>query len=67
MMIIDNAFNIGDTIYIRMDKDQQPRMVTLIYVGKDFLRYLITNGYTDTVHYDFELSLEKNIILATTN
>ncbi len=61
MMIIDNKFNIGDTVFLKLDEEQKPRIVIMLYVMETAIRYLISNGKEETVHYHFELSSDKNI------
>ena len=61
-MIIENKFNIGETVYLVTDEDQKPRIVTGINVTANGLRYNLVNGITDTYHYELEMSSEKNIL-----
>lgn len=58
-MIIENKFNIGETVYLVTDEDQKPRIVTGINVTANGLRYNLVNGITDTYHYELEMSSEK--------
>jgi|JI61114DRNA_FD_contig_121_27001_length_1408_multi_2_in_0_out_0_2 hypothetical protein len=66
MMIIENKFNIGETVYLVTDEDQKPRIVTGINVTANGLRYNLVNGITDTYHYELEMSSEKNILTKIT-
>lgn len=68
MMVIDNKFNIGDTVYLKTDKDQLPRIVFAIkvYRAEGFF-YELASGTVTSVHCDFEVSTEPNVILTTTN
>ncbi len=65
-MIIENKFNIGETVYLVTDEDQKPRIVTGINVTVNGLRYNLVNGVTDTYHYELEMSSEKNILTKIT-
>ena len=59
-MIIPNAYEIGETIYLKTDPDQLPRVVTCIQVTKQDLVYFVASGERESHHYDFEMSKEKN-------
>lgn len=62
MINIDNKFDIGQTVYLKTDQEQLPRMVISIAVNKyDLLYELIVNTSTSR-HYDFEISEEANVL-----
>ena len=63
MMVIENKYNIGETVYLVTDEDQKPRIVTGINVTVTGIRYNLVNGVTDTYHYELEMSDEKNILI----
>ena len=63
MMVIENKYNIGETVYLVTDEDQKPRIVTGINVTVTGIRYNLVNGVTDTYHYELEMSAEKNILM----
>ena len=63
MMVIENKYNIGETVYLVTDVDQKPRIVTGINVTVTGIRYNLVNGVTDTYHYELEMSAEKNILI----
>ncbi len=63
MMVIENKYNIGETVYLVTDEDQKPRIVTGINVTVTGIRYNLVNGVTDTYHYELEMSAEKNILI----
>ena len=63
MMVIENKYNIGETVYLVTDEDQKPRIVTCINVTVTGIRYNLVNGVTDTYHYELEMSAEKNILI----
>lgn len=67
-MRIDPKYNIGDTVYIITDKEQNPNIITGIIVrpGNNLLYKLSTkSGEQD--YFDIEISNAKDIILATSN
>jgi len=63
MMIIENKFEIGQTVYLITDEDQKPRLVLSIKVNKYDLIYELTSGSNNSYHYDFEISDEKQLQL----
>lgn len=63
MMLIENKYNIGDMVYLRTDNDQAERLVTAIQVNPNGLIYRLVKDTTETWHYDFEISLEKNFVI----
>ncbi len=64
MMIIKNKYNIGDTVYLSTDKEQNPRIVIaiIVYMSGELLYKLIC-GTIESNHYDIEISIEKNILI----
>lgn len=65
MINIDNAYNIGDMVYLKTDRDQLQRIVFSINITKRELTYRLACGATISDHYDFEISLEKDILIQT--
>ena len=61
MIVVDNAFNIGDTVYLKTDPGQYPRIVThvVIYNGGECM-YGLVCGNDKTQHYGFEITREIN-------
>jgi hypothetical protein len=68
MMVIENNFNIGDIVFLKTDKDQSPRIVTaiILYEGSR-VNYRINSGTTETWHTECEITLEKDVLITTTN
>lgn len=64
-MVVDNKFDIGDLVYIKTDIDQRARLVTGITLRLYGMVYELSLGETTSSHYDFELSSEKDFVLAT--
>lgn len=60
------AINIGDTVYLKTDKEQQPRICTAYCVRATGVTYNLACGVADTWHYECEVSKERDIVLATT-
>jgi len=67
MMVIDTKFDIGETVYLKTDNSQSPRIVFSYTVFRNEIIYRLCFGTTTSEHYDFELSREKDTIIATTN
>ena len=68
MMILDNKFDIGDTVYVVTDPEQQPHKVIQIRINQGpSLVYMISALASEYPYYDFELSHEKNILISTHN
>ena len=67
-MIINNKFNINDIVYLRTDKDQSERIVTsiIIYEGGR-MSYRVNAGTVETWHTEGEMTLEKDVLITTTN
>ena len=62
-MVIENKYEIGQTVYLITDEDQKPRLVLTINVNKYDLIYEVTSGTSLSRHYDFEISEEKHLQL----
>lgn len=61
--ILDNKYEIGDTVYLKTDPDQIPRIVFCFMVFRSEVLYKIACGVVESNHYDFELSTEKNVLI----
>ncbi len=58
----------GDTVYIKTDRDQSPRMVCDFELKPNgVILYGVSGGTESSLHYDFELTSEPNLVLKTTN
>ena len=67
-MVINNKYEIGETVYQTTDPNQHPRVITRFCVNPGgVVTYEVYSGNISSWHYDFELSREKNTILTTTN
>ncbi len=59
MMVIDNKFDIEDTVYLITDTDQLPRLVTAILIRKYDMMYELSCGCFTSNHMDYEMTKEK--------
>ena len=66
-MLIDNKFNIGDKVYLDTDSEQHERIVTGFTVRQNSIIYAISKGSSESWHYDFEITTEKDVVKQTTN
>lgn len=62
MMVLDNKYEIGQTVYLITDSEQLPRIVFCFIVYRNELLYRLATGTTTSEHYDFEISETKNLI-----
>lgn len=61
-------FMIKQTVYLKTDKEQKPRLVTGMQLRPfNSITYGITEGTNETWHYGFEISDERDIVMATSN
>ena len=66
-MLIDNKFNIGDTVYLKTDQDQRECLIVGIDIRPNCLTYLISYGNEHGEHYEIELSKIKNTLKKITD
>ncbi|MBU6231328.1 hypothetical protein KGP36_01565 [Patescibacteria group bacterium] len=63
-MIIENEYDIGDTVYLKTDIEQYARLVTAITIRTgDNIMYEVSCGSTSSNHYGFEMARERNVVL----
>jgi len=61
-------FNIGEFVYLKMDKEQERLMVVAITLKPcNAVMYGVSNSKEESWCYGMELSYERDILLATTN
>lgn len=65
-IVIDNKYNIGDTVYLKTDPEQLPRIVFCFVVYRQEIIYKLATGIVNSDHYDFEISDTKNILVDVT-
>lgn len=63
--ILDNKYEIGETVYLVTDPEQIPRMIYCFLVFRNEILYKVACGVTSSDHYDFELSTEKSVLITT--
>lgn len=62
---IEPEFEIGQEVFFRTDPEQLANMVTAIMIKKGAILYEVSFVTQSSWHYAFELSSERNILLAT--
>jgi len=63
-MVINNKFNIGDTVYVKTDIDQSPGIITCIQVNPGDILYSVSRNSSTSHFYDFELSYDRDILIS---
>jgi hypothetical protein len=66
-MLIENKFEIGSLVFLKTDEEQKERFITGIKVRPNGISYYVSLGENETIHYEFEITDEKDIIKATSN
>lgn len=67
-MVIDNKLELNQIVYLKTDKDQNPRIITQITAcANGGIRYCLQCGTQDSHHYESELSDTKDVLITTTN
>jgi hypothetical protein len=62
--VVNHKFEIGDEVYLKTDEEQRKRIVVAIKLFKGGeLLYDLTQGVITSLHYDFELSPERDQVL----
>ncbi len=67
MMIVECKYGYGDIVYLKTDSDQSKWIVCSILVTKAGVIYNLSSGIKTYGAYDFEISLEKDILITSTN
>lgn len=59
-MIIDNEYEIGETVYLKTDTDQLPHIIVAFKIfGKGEIFYVTNQAAYESIHFGFELTKEK--------
>lgn len=66
-MVIDNKFNIGDFVYCVTDSTQSKMQVISLRITKYSIIYICSCGVNQNDFYDYELSLEPDLVFKTNN
>lgn len=65
-MVIDNKFDIAQTVYLCTDNEQNKRIITSINVRPfGVLVYQVSYGTNVSDHYEFELTSKENVLTKT--
>ena len=62
MNVVDSQYEIGQSVYLKTDPSQLERLVFCIRVYKNELLYELACGAATSVHYDFEITTEKDVL-----
>lgn len=62
VLTIDVAFELGQTVYLKTDKEQLPRIVTRYWVSKSAVLYALGCGTGETTHFDLEISDSVDVL-----
>ena len=54
-------FKIGETVYLKTDIEQLPRIVYSYTIYPSHIVYNVTQGMNTSGHFDFEISTEKEL------
>lgn len=65
-MLIDNVFELAQTVYLVTDPEQRPRLVTCISVRPEGLKYELSHATMASWHYAFEISTTRNALASLT-
>lgn len=65
MMVINNAFEFGQIVYLTTDPDQRRRVVVELKVSPNGVLYRLSCGTTDSDHYECEISTEIDVLAKT--
>jgi hypothetical protein len=61
MMVIDNKYEIGQTVYLKTDVEQLQRIVSAITQRQGTIIYELCCGKDTSGHYDFEITEDENV------
>jgi hypothetical protein len=67
MMVIDNQYEIGQTVYLITDKEQEQRIVYGFEITQGSILYMLCIGTTSSKHFDFEIAKERDEVKQMTN
>lgn len=67
-MRIENRFTFGQIVYLKTDREQSQRIVVSIQVNdSSVLLYRLCCGTSDSWHFEYEITAERDIIIATSS
>jgi hypothetical protein len=56
-------YKIGQIVYLKTDERQLERIVTQIRITEHGHLYQLCEGVNESVHYEIEISEEKNVLI----
>ena len=65
-MLINNMYELQECVFLKTDIYQLERLVTAIQINPNGLVYRLVCGNTESWHYAFEMSKEKQILKTPT-
>ena len=66
-MRIKTEYEFGETVFLKTDPDQMPRMVTAVQVNPYGTLYGLVMETQTSWHYEMEISRKRDVILTTNN
>lgn len=54
---------LGLMVFVKYDPEQVPRMITGVTIREQDLQYHLSSNEGTDVYYEYEFSLDKNLIL----
>lgn len=65
--IINVRYEIGEIVYLKTDKEQTPRIIYSYKVFEKETMYETACGTQVSLHYEFEITKDANVLMTTTN
>lgn len=62
-MTINVKFRIEETVYLKTDPDQYPRIVLGYVVYTNTIKYILGQSVDESMHLDIEISKDKNLLI----
>lgn len=62
-MVINNKFNLEQCVFLITDVEQLTRIVTAIQISSGSILYRLACGTSDSWHFEYEISEEKNYLI----
>lgn len=62
-MVINNKFEIRQSVFLVTDLEQVKRLVTSIIITNNGIMYQLSCGDMYSSHYDFEISESKDVTM----
>ena len=62
MIMVDNEFEMCETLYLKSDGEQKPRILNGMLITPNGYLYRLCCGTTDSYHYSMEITREKSFL-----